>query len=259
MKNILMNINFNMNFLSKLAPYLYIGLFFFVLNFALSLFLTKDGVEYYEKNDSQMKYLRYDYYKNNIKKLEEKKEKKVFLTLDTYKLTGIYKTKKGGVIALVDKAKKSFILSIDEKIDGFILKEIYSKYVLFKKNSKTFKLELKDSEDKDKAVLKKKIEDNNYKVQRTTINNMLQNPQSVFKDIAIVKKAIGFRINKLKANSFFTKLGLKRGDVIKKVNNKNLDSFNDVMNILSKIQELNYLKIELLRNNKITELNYEIN
>ena len=255
MKNILMNINFNMNFLSKLTPYLYIGLFFFVLNFALSLFLAKDGVEYFERSNSQMKYQKYDYYKNNTSFSSKISESQKITNLENYKLTSIYSTKTMGIISLVNKENRSFILSIDEDIDGFVLKEIRSDYALFEKNSDIFKLSLKN----EKADFDSSSFENNFVLQRSDLNSILQNPQSVLNEISINKTVEGFIVDSIEQGTFFSNLGIKKGDVIKSVNNTDLLSYKDAMNIFSNIQNIRNLSIKVIRDKKTMELSYEIN
>ena len=59
-------------------------------------------------------------------------------------------------------------------------------------------------------------------------------------------------------NSVFEKLGLKANDVIKSINNNSLNSYADAFNVYNNIGDTKYLNIEILRNNEVMELNYEI-
>lgn len=255
MKNILMNIDFNINFLSKLTPYLYIGLFFFVLNFVLSLVLAKNGIDYFEISNKQMKYQKYDYYKKNNSSSSKINKNQKIINLENYKLTSIYRTKTMGIISLVNKNNKSFILSMNEEIDGFVLKEVHSDYTLFEKDSEIFKLSLKN----EKTSFDSSSFENNFVVKKSDFNNVLKNPQNILNEISINKTVDGFMVYSIDQGSFFSNLGIKKGDVIKSVNNTDLVSHKDAMNIFSNIHSIKSLSIRIIRDKKIMELNYEIN
>jgi general secretion pathway protein C len=53
-------------------------------------------------------------------------------------------------------------------------------------------------------------------------------------------------------------LGLRKGDIIKAVNNIELKSYNDAFSIYKKINKINNLNILILRNDREMELDYEI-
>ena len=205
MKNILMNIDFNINFLSKLTPYLFIGLFFFVLNFVLSLVLSKNGIDYFEISNKQMKYQKYDYYKKNNSSSSKINKNQKIINLENYKLTSIYRTKTMGIISLVNKNNKSFILSMNEEIDGFVLKEVHSHYTLFEKDSEIFKLSLKN----EKTSFDSSSFENNFVVKKSDFNSVLENPQNILNEISINKTVDGFMVYSIDQGSFFSNLGIR--------------------------------------------------
>jgi len=260
MKNIPMNINFNINnSLRFFIPFVYILLFSYVFNFILFIYLAKEGVDFLENNNKNFEIKNYDYYKNKAKSNKLIYNSVETKNLNKYVLTAIYSTKTGGVISLIDKNKQSFILSKNEKIDGFTLKTIYPDYVLFEKESTIFKIKMNDKEE----MKSYKIE-NSFILKRGTLNSFIKNPQNLIKEITIDEnifknKIDGFKITNIEKKSIFSKLGLEKGDVIKKLNNNYLSSYQDVMKIYNKIDELKFLKIEILRGKKVMELNYEIN
>ncbi len=79
------------------------------------------------------------------------------------------------------------------------------------------------------------------------------------KDIRKNGRIEGFKIYSLNKNSVFGKLGLKQNDVIKSVNGIEIRSYADAFNLYNEIKKLEYLNLEVLRNNEIVELDYEIN
>ena len=57
----------------------------------------------------------------------------------------------------------------------------------------------------------------------------------------------------------FDNLGLKTGDIITKVNNVKLNNYSKAFKIYKNMRNIKHLNIEILRNNRRMELNYEIN
>ena len=53
-------------------------------------------------------------------------------------------------------------------------------------------------------------------------------------------------------------MGLKEGDIIKSVNNSVLGSYADAFKVYNDVGNIKYLNIEILRNNELMELSYEI-
>ncbi|PRM92495.1 hypothetical protein CJ667_10505, partial [Aliarcobacter cryaerophilus] len=68
----------------------------------------------------------------------------------------------------------------------------------------------------------------------------------------------GFRVERI-MNDDFNKLGLQDGDIIKTINSKKLSSYEDLSRSFDNIGNIRYISIEILRNNEIMGLNYEIN
>ena len=102
------------------------------------------------------------------------------------------------------------------------------------------------------------------KVSNQNIKKYIKDFDSIWKSIAIKetldenKKINGFKIISIAKNSAFDKLGLKKGDIIKKVNNTVLKSYADAFKIYNKIGKINNLQITILRKNEEMEINYEI-
>ena len=69
----------------------------------------------------------------------------------------------------------------------------------------------------------------------------------------------GFKINRVNKDSVFSKIGLKEGDIIKMVNNSVLSSYADAFKIYNNMENSKYINMQILRNNEVMELNYEIN
>lgn len=272
-----MNSNFNTSF-SKLIPYAITILCAYVLATIVFIFLPKSGVDFEDTSSTSIIYKKYDgfYSKVNIlktPKINKKIEKKDIQTLSKYILKAVYSTtSNGGWITIEEKStKKSIILEQYEKLNNYTLTKLYKKYVVFENNLKEYKLELpkekeisyeidtKTSTGNEKIV----VSEDSVSVNRKYLNSYVKDLDRVWKDIAIEdirKNGVieGFKINSVNKSSVFGKLGLKRNDIIKSVNGKVIKSYADAFKIYNEINRLDYLTIEVLRNNEMMELNYEI-
>ncbi|MFT7860867.1 MAG: PDZ domain-containing protein, partial [Sulfurimonas sp.] len=138
--------------------------------------------------------------------------------------------------------------------------------VTFEKNSKEYILKLNT---------KKDLQTNNYvtpggseaqgsfDVHKGDINFYRKNPSKIWKDIAINevfegKKIKGFRVDRIAPNSKMARLGLKKGDVIIRANNRELNSYKAAIDLYKNIDNIDTMALTVLRNNQEKELIYEI-
>lgn len=268
-----MNINFN-NLFQKVKPFVYIILFAYLLGVVFFFYLPKNGADFIQNQSLFLDYKKYNFY-SNIKKTQEE-EKKVeqnsnsILNLSKYELKAVYYTSSlKGWISIEDKGNnESYILKNGEQIDGYELFEIFKNHVIFKKNSKEYKLEIKEKEISNYDMNQSNNEEINIKnngaiVSREYLNSYLTNMEKIWNNISIKEiqnenKIEGFKIERINKDSAFAKLGLKEGDIIKSVNNSVLESYADAFKVYNNMENTKYLNMEILRNNEIVELNYEI-
>jgi general secretion pathway protein C len=69
-------------------------------------------------------------------------------------------------------------------------------------------------------------------------------------------KPEGFVLSYIKANSFFTKLGLKRGDIIKRINGKQINTPEDAFSFYQALESGAPLSMEISRGGKPKTINY---
>jgi len=272
-----MNINFN-TFLEKTIPYISIVLFVYILSSVASLFLPKSGIEFSDNSNINLSYKKYDGFYSNTKNstpiIDNTIQKENMQTLSKYELKAIYSTSENGGWAIVQEksSNKSIIIGQYEKFNGYTLTRLYKNYIVFEKNLKEFKIELPLEKDVSYEVERETplgnenviVTENSVSVKRDYLNTYVNNLEKVWKDIAIkdIRKAgkiDGFKVSKVNKNSVFGKLGLKENDVIKGINGNRITSYADAFKIYNEINKLEYLTIEVLRNNEIVELDYEIN
>lgn len=257
----------------------------YTLNIFLYFYLPKVKPLMETDKESQLEYIRYETkvaFQNSQKKV--KKEKKIltkqntqYELLSNIALIAIFDLGDGkGVITISQKSKRdTVILGIGEVFEGYTLKEVYRDYVIFEKSNKQYRVELnlekipkfttsKQNEEPQKEIAKNiQFIDDTYQVKRDYLNSYVNDFSKIWKDINIVDykrkgKIAGFKIKYIKPKSVFETLGLKKGDIIKKVNNIELKSYNDAFKLYNKIDKTKSLNIVIQRSNQEMEINYEI-
>jgi type II secretion system protein C len=271
--SIIMNINFN-QLIQKILPYSFIFLLAYLINSIAFFYLPKVGVEFKDNNIGNLEYKNYSGFYSKVQIVQESKEVKKCAPMENfskYNLKAVYSTTSNGGWITIENGDNSFILSQGENIDGYVLSKLFKSYVIFEKSQKEYKLEMKEkdnisyelTEDTDDIKQNIIVKDDLVKVNRTYLNSYVQNLDKVWNNIAINEKKVGnkiegFEVLKVNQDSVFAKLGLKAGDVIKSINNNSLNSYADAFNVYNNIGDTRYLNIEILRNNEVVELNYEI-
>lgn len=251
-------------------------LILFVIAKSLSLlmwwFLPSDGVELQAKNNYKPKYQRVDF-KNMLESSVEYikpniKSKSNGISITNMVLKGLYGVGSTGfaIVALKKSPNKTTIVSVGEEFSGYTLKAILSSSIVFIKSAKEYVLKMENSKaDLNKSFISPASNDDSPKsVSRSDIGYYAKDPAKIWKDISIVEfkngnKIEGFKVTKVKKGTKMESLGLKRGDVIIKANNVDLNSYKDVLDIYNKIDKLDEIQIVVMRNNQEKELVYEIN
>ena len=268
-----MNINFNI-LIQKLLPYSFIFLLAYLINSLAFFYLPKVGVEFKDNGAGNLEYKNYSGFYSKVQIVEEKKEAKIvpIETFSKYNLKAVYSTTSNGGWITIENGDNSYILSKGEDIDGYILSKLFKNHVIFEKSGKEYKLEMKQkdnisyelTEETDDLKQNIIVKDDLVKVNRNYLNSYVQDIDKVWNNISIKEikvgdKIEGFKVLEVNQNSVFEKLGLKANDVIKSINNNSLNSYADAFNVYNNIGDTKYLNIEILRNNEVMELNYEIN
>ena len=246
------------------------------ISLALWWYLPSDGVELHIKENYQPKYQRVDF-KNmlesgTIAPLEIKVQKtdtSSSISITNMILKGLYGNETQGyaILSLKSNAKKTTIIELGEKFSGYTLKEILLDSVIFTKGSKEYVLSLEKHKKGKSSISKvrKSTQNGDSKsVSRSDIMYYSKNPKEIWKDISITEvkehgKIKGFKVVKIRSNSKFASLGLKRGDLIIRANNVDLKSYRDALNIYKNIGKIETMQIVVMRNNQEVELVYEIN
>jgi len=248
-------------------------------------YFQSEGVNHHPNTSKTPKYLKYN--ANNFIKhtnkpdikqateptTEEAKELASYgPNISNMVLKGLFKRKSGGmvIIALRSKPNESDVVGIDDVFQGYTLKKVLKNGALFMKNGKTFSLYFSEEKQENHYVSRpskqNQDEEDEGGIKQVSKNDILsyaKNPKQIWKDIGIVEvkkkgKILGFKVTRIKANTPFARLGLRKNDLIIKANNKTLTSYKDAINIYKGIDKLEALELVVIRNNKETEINYEI-
>ncbi len=268
-----MSTNINL-LLKRFLPFIFIFLLAYLITSVLFFFLPKIGVDYIKNDNLNLEYKRYSGFYSNIKKVKKiKTVKKDATPLTQFKLKAIYsQNDHSGWVVIEDKSNsKNHILKQEEEINGYKLVEIFDKFAFFKKYGKKYKLELTKEESKVSYAIENTqdtqedivVNNDSTIVSRDYLNSYVNNIDKIWNNIAINEtrtngKIDGFKIFDIKKGSAFEKIGLKKGDIIKNINNEALDSYAKAFKAYNNINNTKYLSIEVMRNNEIVELNYEI-
>lgn len=166
------------------------------------------------------------------------------------------------------------------------IKEIHFKYIDFENNGHTERLVLlgatppatpvavaetpptlptNDGDEMQAAVDSgiKKIDDNNYEIDKSLVEKVLLNPMAVAKGARVVPsmkngKPDGFKLYAIRPSSAFAKLGLANGDTLQSINGFELTSADKALEVYTKLREATSLEVEVTRRGKPVTLKYSI-
>jgi len=278
-----------------LSILLIVKIFYLVISY---LFLPTSGVDYVVNSKleplSYRSRLAFKSKKRPKPKATPKPTPKpvVRISMKGYKLLGILKIGDSATAA-VKKGANTSILSIGDNIDGFKLVRVEEDSAIFKKGGQEFKLTIgnmkienpasakslqkfsnalkeMDKREKKRREEKKKDEDEGIEVsedgaiiERDLLSTYTKDVEKIWKNIGIEEhkksgKLDGFKVNYVKKGSVFEKLGLRRGDILKAINGRELNNYNTAFNFYRKIDDIDDLTLTIERNNQEMELEYEI-
>ncbi|MDQ1244302.1 MAG: hypothetical protein QG565_642 [Campylobacterota bacterium] len=250
------------------------------ISLAILWYLPKEGVTQSSNKNYVAMYQKVDFKtmlqnaeKGNIAatKSMEKNGVNKGVAIDSLMLKGIYATQKKGFAVVAKKANplQASIVALGEQYEGFTLGSILKQSAIFYKNNEEYVLELEavsSNGQKDTKGQKNTDTENADKVDvsKEDLSFYTKNPEEIWKEISIAElkegeDIKGFEVKEVKAGSKFESLGLKKGDVIVKVNNVVLKSYKDAVEIYQNVGDISGISLIVMRDNKEVELVYEVN
>ena len=109
----------------------------------------------------------------------------------------------------------------------------------------------------------KQLEQGKFVVDKAELDAALANVDQLFTQISARPnvgpggKTAGLRLLNIKGGSLFSKLGLKRNDVLERINGQEVD-LKKGMDIFGQLKDANRITIDLVRNGQKTTLEYDI-
>jgi general secretion pathway protein C len=109
----------------------------------------------------------------------------------------------------------------------------------------------------------KKLDDNNYEIDKSLVEKVLANPMGVAKGARVVPsmehgKPNGFRLYAIQPSSVYAKLGFTNGDAVQAINGFELTSAERALEVYTKLREATSLQVEITRRGKPMTINYKI-
>ncbi|NPA73471.1 MAG: PDZ domain-containing protein [Epsilonproteobacteria bacterium] len=224
----------------------------------------KDTVSYVRVNAGRVFKLR-----QTTEKVTTTIKKEPTLLVKDMVLKGVFVGKENSfaVIALKNKKNEIKIVAKNDIFNGYKLIKVYPWKVILRKNSKLYTLVFKDKKEDldDLSGMDFEQDDGSVILNKDDVYKYVNNFDKIWKEIRIDDvrkngKLNGFIVKWIRKGSIFSKIGLKKGDKIVKVDGKPLKSYADAFVYYEKIKkkELDLLRLTVLRNNKEKEIEYEL-
>jgi len=180
-------------------------------------------------------------------------------------------------MAIIVKNGKSRLVSVGEEMDGFKLEEVYTDRVKLSKNGREYWLGMKKKrgtetieaktgkrgkKPESEIIEQVRREGDTFFVPRELLSEM-HDLKKIFRYISInplyrENKLVGFAVSNVKKGSVFDKMGLKKRDIIEKIDGKPIKSESDAFAYFNKLEQLNSLSLTIKRGKESKELKYEI-
>jgi len=117
------------------------------------------------------------------------------------------------------------------------------------------------SAEMDKGI--KKITENTYEIQRSTLESVLGNMSLLSRSARIVPeirdgKAAGFRLYSVRPDGPFALIGMQNGDVISSINGLEITSPEKALEVYAKLKSASHLSLGLERNGAKVTKEYSI-
>ncbi len=194
------------------------------------------------------------------------KKKVPVYKLDKLKLKGVFADSAKPFIA-VEENRKVTLISKGESFKGYRLIEVHADSAVFEKGGRRYELrfrELKTGKSTITAAAPEVIaEGDAVFIKRDEIRHYAKNYDDIWKNVKIKEivrnhRLEGFRVTWVRKGSVFEKIGLRKGDIIIGANDKKFKSLSQVFKLYNNMDNIDSMKLTILRDNQERELEYEI-
>jgi general secretion pathway protein C len=183
------------------------------------------------------------------------------------------------------ETQKQGAYSVDDNVPGAgKIKEIHYKYIDFENSGRTERLVLAGAtapvvaaapaqeqpsgepvDDLQASIDNgiKKIDENNYEIDKSLVDKALANPMALAKGARVVPavkngQPDGFKLYAIRPSSVYAKLGLTNGDTLQSINGFELTSADKALEVYTKLREATSLEVNVTRRGKPMTLRYSI-
>lgn len=109
----------------------------------------------------------------------------------------------------------------------------------------------------------KMVSENEYVVDRSEVDNALENMSQLFTQIRAVPhfeggESTGFRLFAIRRGSLFDKIGLKNGDIIRNINGQPMNDPTKALALLEELRNVSDLTVQVTRNRQDKTLSYSV-
>ena len=168
---------------------------------------------------------------------------------------------------------KENLYTIDSKVAGFVIASINKSSVTLKNANEKFELYINDIKEKQEglsAYAKKNLpinvvhpSENSWIVKKSELSKIRKNAPKFLSEVKIKPvfssgKMQGFKISSIKKSSMLSNLGVKKGDTVKKINGKALNSPKKIFELYRKFRNYTSISLEVERNGKTQLLTYKV-
>ncbi len=193
-------------------------------------------------------------------------------------LTGVVAANKDSLALISVNGKEQMPFAIGEDIlNGAVLDAIYPDRAIIVRHGIRESLMLRESSpalptsaflpsssrnlSRTRSTPVRHLGGNNYELNRDTISRQLRSPEFLRQALIVPAAGGGFVVRNIQPGSLYEQVGLKKGDVIKKVNGKTINNMNDVMNLYRQVGDINNfssINVEISRNGQQQQLQFQL-
>jgi general secretion pathway protein C len=102
------------------------------------------------------------------------------------------------------------------------------------------------------------VDEGHYIVDRREVESAFDNLNNLLREARVIPDKTGFKFVAIKRNSIYSKLGLRRGDVLQRVNGVDIETPEKAFQVFQQLKNQNSITIDLIRNGTGKTIQYEI-
>ena len=177
--------------------------------------------------------------------------------------TTVFGEKSSAIIKDLTKGTRG-VYRLGDIIKGFELTKILQYSATLTKNDQVLVLRLSKAGASGHAeTFVRKIDENSWRLSADKLTDMVSNIDQYAGQLIAFQhrengKPSGFRIRHLKQGNDFEKMGIQNEDIIKKVNNLEVNDLSDVLKTVYKLSDDTSFNVQVERDNQTTTLNYQL-